>query len=394
MERNNHILGDGILGDLMEQVMGLIQDGNLSLHEALIAQRDTQDGDRNTGYTEFDPTERRLMTKDVKTVLAVDNYLVSYRVRCNEHGYKLNYEIRFRKKGYNISATGRTLQDAKLSFINKMNGPQSHVSTRFNDIAEDFFTLYHQKKVVPLLYKTNLQAYQNHIAPFTKKYHIKQVNVRLCHTILDEVKKTPRMRETVYCLLNQIFKYAKNCVDSKGEPMISVNPMAAIPYERAKREHSEPLSEAEEKKILESVAGTKYEPHIALLLYTGVRIGEVKTIEVIDGTKLRAVNEKRKGGKVEYKTLPVNPMLLPYLESIKGMKKIGEKYLRNKIHEILGKGRKPKDFRTTFYTRCDALAINPVVRDAVVGHVSTKLHATYSHLSDEQLWTEMQKFKY
>ena len=394
MEDRNILMSREVLGDLVEQAWRMIQAGDMSFQDAIYAQMQAQEEVRATGYTGFDATERKLMTREVKTVLAIENYLVSYRTRCNEHGYKLSYEIRFRKKGSNISASGKTLADAKLSFINKMNGPESSVSTRFNDIAMEFFTKYHHKRVCEAFYKGNLRAYEMHIAPFTKKYNIKQVTGSVCRAILEEVESTPRMQETVYSLLNQIFKYAMNCPDGKGDRMISINPMAAIAFRKPEREHSTPLRDEEEKTILEAVAGTKYEPYIALLLYTGVRVGELRTVQVIDDTKLKAVNEKRKGGKLEYKTLPVNPMLKPYLEAIKEMKSIGYKYLRKKIRTILGEERMPKDFRTTFYTRCDALGINPVVRDAVVGHTSGKLHSTYSHLSDEQLCAEMQKFKY
>ena len=382
------------MGNLMAKVWEMIQNGDLSFQEALDAQMKTTKEVVPTGSVAFDNTEKKLMAKDVKTLLAVDNYVVSYRTRCNEHGYRLTYEIRYRKNGYNISASGKTLADAKLSFINKMNGPESSVSTKFNDIAMEFFKEYHCKKVCSKFYKGNLRAYEMHIAPFTRKYSIKQVNGSICRAILEEVASTPRMQETVHSLLNQIFKYAMNCPDGKGGRMISVNPMAAIAFRKPEREHSIPLTDEEEKKILEAVAGTKYEPHIALLLYTGVRVGELGTVQVIDDTKLRAVNEKRKGGKIEYKTLPVNPMLKPHLEAIKNMKNIGYKYLRKKIRSILGDERKPKDFRTSFYTRCDALRINPAVRDAVVGHTSGKLHSTYSHLSDEQLYEEMLNFKY
>lgn len=394
MKESKMFVSKESMGNLMTKVWEMIQNGELSFQEALNVQMNTTKEVMPTGSVAFDNTEKKLMAKDVKTLLAVDNYVVSYRTRCNEHGYRLTYEIRYRKNGYNISASGKTLTDAKLSFINKMNGPDSSVSTKFNDIAMEFFTKYHHEKVCKAFYKGNLRAYEMHIAPFTKKYNIKQVNASICRAILAEVASKPRMQETVHSLLNQIFKYAMNCLDGKGERMISINPMAAIAFRKPEREHSVPLTDEEERKILKAVAGTKYEPHIALLLYTGVRVGELKTVQLIDDTKLRAVNEKRRGGKLEYKTLPVNPMLKPYLESIRQMKNIGYKYLRRKIRSILGDERKPKDFRTSFYTRCDALGINSAVRDAVVGHTSGKLHSIYSHLSDEQLYEEMMKFKY
>ena len=50
----------------------------------------------------------------------------------------------------------------------------------------------------------------------------------------------------------------------------------------------------------------------AVGLYTGMRPNEYETAR-LEGDFIVAVNSKRKNGKVEYKKIPITPMLKPYL---------------------------------------------------------------------------------
>ena len=106
-------------------------------------------------------------------------------------------------------------------------------------------------------------------------------------------------------------------------------------------EHGVALTKEEEKKLLQGVKGTKYEYIFALALYTGLRPNELETAK-IEGD-IVAKNSKRKGGKVEYKKIPICTMLKPYLEGVKILN-----FLRLNIYEKL----LIKSYQTIFITIC------------------------------------------
>ena len=124
-------------------------------------------------------------------------------------------------------------------------------------------------------------------------------------------------------------------------------------------------------------------------LYTGFRPNEYETARV-EGEFIVAKNSKRKGGKVEYKKIPISPMLKAYLEGEKSIDMPGLQYIRHQFNKAL-----PNhilyDLRTTFYTRCEESGVAPPARDHFVGHNSSVLNATYTDLSDEYLLREGQK---
>ena len=113
----------------------------------------------------------------------------------------------------------------------------------------------------------------------------------------------------------------------------------------------------------------------------------------IEGDFIVAKNSKRKGGKVEYKKIPITEMLKPYLNDFSVEKLPGIKYIREKFNAVL-----PDhiyyDLRTTFYTRCEECGVAEAARDYFVGHSRSRLNDTYSDLSDEYLMREGKKLVY
>ena len=171
--------------------------------------------------------------------------------------------------------------------------------------------------------------------------------------------------------------------------IISKNPLAVVLIEKHKRTHGKALTKEEEKKLLDGLKGTRYQPLMAVALYTGLRPNEYKTAK-IDGDFIIAVNSKRKNGKVEYKKIPVSKMLKGYLEGVTELKFPREEYMRDNFNKIL-----PDhilyDLRTTFYTRCEECGVAPPARDEFVGHSRGELNDAYCHLSDEYLLNEGKK---
>ena len=130
----------------------------------------------------------------------------------------------------------------------------------------------------------------------------------------------------------------------------------------------------------------------AVALYTGLRPNEYKTAR-IEGDFIVAVNSKRKNRKVEYKYIPITPMLTPYLVGVAVLHFYNLGDIRKKFKSILP-NHTLKDLRKTFNTRCHECGVSDVARKKFMGHSLGKLDETYTELSKEYLLSEGNKLKY
>lgn len=174
--------------------------------------------------------------------------------------------------------------------------------------------------------------------------------------------------------------------------MITVNPLDLVVHRQHDKVHGKALTKDEEKLLLQSLAGTKYQLLFAVALYTGMRPNEYKTAR-IEGEFVIAVNSKRKTKKVEYKRIPITPMLRPYMEKVTELSFPGVQYMRDRMNEILS-NHILYDLRTTFYTRCKEYGIADAAINEFVGHSQGGLADAYTDLSDEFLIREGMKFNY
>lgn len=104
----------------------------------------------------------------------------------------------------------------------------------------------------------------------------------------------------------------------------------------------------------------------AVGLYTGLRPNEYYSAK-IQGDFIVAINSKRKNGKVEYKKIPITPMLEPYLQGVSKLTFYVQNRIRERFHKVLPNN-KLYDLRTTFYTRCQECGVADVARNEFVWH--------------------------
>ena len=123
-----------------------------------------------------------------------------------------------------------------------------------------------------------------------------------------------------------------------------------------------------------------------------MRPNEYSTAE-INGDFIVCKNSKRKNKKVEYKKIPITPMLAPYITEETVLKFYNTYSIRDKFNSIL-----PNhilyDLRTTFYSRLKECNVADNAIKEFVGHSLGTLGNTYTDLSDEYLLKEGQKFLY
>ena len=104
-------------------------------------------------------------------------------------------------------------------------------------------------------------------------------------------------------------------------------------------------------------------------------------------------NSKRKNVHEEYKRIPINPMLAPYICDIKEFRWYHMETLYKHFRRLMS-NHALYDLRTTFYTRCRECGVADAARDEMVGHSSGVLADAYTDLSDAYLIQEASKIKY
>lgn len=316
-------------------------------------------------------------------------------IRKRIRGNSINYEIRCRRNGYNISASGVTIEEAKERFITRLHIEQQdnsaaacNVPTVFDKFALYYFENFRKRKVTENTYKKDFDRLKAHILPHFCGIRLKDITPQMCQTLLDKLTDEGKSKtaEEVFSLANGIFKAAIK------HSIIQHNPLDLTIHQKHQRKHGKALTLEEEKHLLQ-VAPEPFKTLFAIGLYTGVRPNEYSTVHII-GNIIHARNSKRHGGKEEIKRIPITPMLRPYLPIGYVVEKKTPQQLRDAFNQIFGDSHILYDLRTTFYTRCQTCGVSPAARDEFMGHSAGELGNAYTDLPDEYLIQEGKKLDY
>lgn len=368
----------------------LIAQGERTKNEILAAVRSGTDSGKTetqAQFLEFTAKEISKMPKGIRKEFRTNGLRahIRYRVR----GNSVNYEIRCRRQGMNISASGVTVEEAKARFIEKLNAMQNggddvqNVPTSFEGFALFYFENYRKRKVAAATYRTDCSRLKNNILPHFGKTPLKKITSGMCQKLIDELTDAGKGKtaDEVFSLVNCIFKYAiKYRVTDR-------NPLDIVLHSNHERKHGAALTKEEEKRLL-AQAPEPYKTLFAIGLYTGLRPNEYASIQ-IGGGMIHARNSKRKNGKEETKRIPITPMLRPFLQGVEEVEKKTPENLRYAFNEVFGNAHKLYDLRTTFYTRCKECGISDAARNEFMGHSLGALGNAYTDLSDEYLKKEI-----
>ncbi len=365
----------------------------LKSHAAI---RDEDNSDETNSIIKFTSKELLQMPKAFRKEFRADG--CTAHVQKRKSGKKgVLYEIRYRRNGYNISVSSVSLEEAKRKFIEALKtaekvekGASAHsVPSTFHAFATYHFENYRIKKVAANTYKNDMNRYKRYLQPYFGEMPLGKITPTHCQKLLEEIGATGRGKtvDEIHSLMNIIFKAAIL------HGLMPRNPLDVVLHQEHERQHGKALTKEEEKKLLGAFEGTKLLVPFAVALYTGMRPNEYPTAR-IDGRFIVAVNSKRKTKKVEYKKIPITPMLRPYLEGFEGPLKFPcYKTMLDRFNAVLPE-HIPYDMRTTFYSRCKECGVADAARDEFVGHSLGKLGNAYTDLSDEFLLREGEKFKY
>ena len=129
---------------------------------------------------------------------------------------------------------------------------------------------------------------------------------RILHNFAD----APRMYEELRSVLNQTFKYAI------ASGIINHNPVTLLPFKRAERESRGDLSPEKIHTFFNKIKDPKYDrirQGAYVLYFFGLRPCELDKEARFENGFLICRNRKRKGGKIEYKKIPIPKQAREYL---------------------------------------------------------------------------------
>ena len=369
----------------METLQNLIKNNNAA------TQGDVKE-QRLDDISEFKFTNKEInqMPKTFRKEFRADGCTARIRKKpSGKNGYL--YEIRYRRNGYNISASNKNLEEAKRLFIEQLKTAKvckkiTGVPKTFHSFTMYYFENFRIKKVTEKTYKTDYNRYKRYLQPYFEEIPLVKITPKDCQDLLDDLEEEGKGKTAgeLYSLLSVIFKTAML------HRLIDYNPLDIVIHTKHESQHGVALTKEEEKKLLANTNDVVLRNALALGLYTGMRPNEYKTAK-IEGPFIVAVNSKRKNGKIEYKKIPITKMLEPYLKD--GINVPTEKRLRAAIRAVLP-DHKLYDLRTTFYTRCMECGVAEPAMKAFVGHSFGQLGDAYTDLSDEYLLQEGEKLLY
>ena len=307
------------------------------------------------------------------------------------------FQIRYRRNGYNIQTSSVNLHEAKRKFLEKTKPENigNYIVKKGQsglDSLEEIFEEWYQYKLGTINEK-GLKQYESNfysLPEALRKKSIEKIRTIDIDKIMKELK--PRKYEDLRTLFNGIFKYAI------ASGIITHNPVALIPFKRAERQVRDCLSSDEIQTFLKRLQEEKYErikQGSYILYFFGLRPCEIEDEPPKrEGNFLIARNRKRKGGKIEYKKIPIPKQAQELIDWDKPLTfQVSKKPREEWFKEILN-GKTAYNLRHTFATICQQY-VRPDIVDIWMGDSPQRLVGrVYTHFPDKFMYEQMQKVEF
>ncbi len=348
------------------------------------------------GFIKFKKQEINSMPDYLKKLFTVDDKIVTYRY--------INgvYQARFRRDGYNIEVASKTFDLMKQKFLNKLLAVEKSRRNAqyplFSTFTEDWLNVKMQT-VKQSTYESYVQLVKTHLLPQFGNYHINEITRKDIQDFLFALINDGRNRtaQKLYTMLKAIFGIA--CEDYGIK-----SPMAKVTLPHFEIKKGKAFTKTDEKTIIDfCIANPHYLGNSALLvlLYTGMRVGELASM-TYDGTFIYCKSEKtRKGYADVIRRIPISPMLkkvMPLID-LEQAKTASRHTVRDTVKRIFP-DRHTHELRYTFITRAKEMGCNPELVMAWVGHEydadvkTSKVDRGYTDYSTEYELSEINKIEY
>lgn len=341
------------------------------------------------GIVEFTDEEIKTMPKTFKKLLIINEKRC--RLRTHASGKDTTtYEIRFRREGFDISASGKTIELAKANFIEKLktatpktNEEPAAVCSTFHSFATYYFENFRKEKVAEKTFRTDINRYNRYLKPYFDETPLKKITPSTCKALLDEVKGQGKGKtaDELYSLMNAVFNAAIT------HRIIDFNPLATVLHIQHDREEGKALAPKDEEKLLAWLSSPACDCacELSLLLFCGLRANEMeneKNPPQICDRFIKAVNSKRHfndKSKIEFKFIPISDRLKQFIGD-KIEIKHSARAVRNRLQNVFP-DYTLKDLRTTFFTKCQIFGVAEPALKEFMGHSFGKLGNAYSDLT-------------
>ena len=182
------------------------------------------------------------------------------------------------------------------------------------------------------------------------------------------------------------------------------SPMTKVEITKHEIKKGNSLSLTEEKTVVDYCIAHKEQPvcsAILILLYTGMRVGELATATLHENYIVCETEKVRKGKAREFRKIPISPMLkrvLQYIDFEKA-KTMKRDYINRRFQKILA-GRHTHELRYTFITRAKECGCNLELVMLWDGHKfdkdvkSSAVDRGYTTYSNDYYFKEIEKINY
>lgn len=349
------------------------------------------------GFIKFSKKEINKMPERYQKVFILDDKMVSFRF------HNGSYHARYRRKGYNIEVCAKSFELMKNKFIDRLNKIERERALNqfptFGEFLNEWLAVK-KRTVKETTYKSYVGLCEYNLLPRFGEKTLNEITRKDVQDFVFELTDAGKNRtahKTVQ-LMTAMFNVAMEDYPNLRSPMTKI----VLTHYEAKKGSA--LSKAEEKELIDYCkANPSYQGNSAILvlLYTGMRVGELASMRK-EGDYIYCESEKiRLGRKQVIRKIPISPMLKKVLPMIDFdvAKTTKKSTVRDALKRVFPE-RHVHEFRYTFITRAKECGVNPEVVMLWAGHESdsdvktSKVDRGYTTYSEEYLLGEVHKIEY
>lgn len=283
-----------------------------------------------------------------------------------------------------------TRKDAMIALAEYNNKPYNldrrtiTVNDVWNRIKDAVKVSENRKKV----YKSN---YDKYIADYIGTVPMRELKTEQIQEVFDDCEHGYSTKSNIRCVMNAIYEYSmKNDICDKDY-------MKYVTFEQESTILQRQIYTLEEVRNLWVHAGTDEYDFALILLYTGMRIKELRELRS-ENVNLTENTIKIVQGKNKYseRIIPIHSKIRPLIECRMNKEMLFrinkghfEYFANNTLNHLA------YDTRHTFASRMHECKAEKVVIQRLMGHKpETILEQTYTHLSMGELAENIEKLKY
>lgn len=318
----------------------------------------------------------------------------------NYQNVKDSHSFRYHRNGVQKNICCKSLEKAKIKVIEfceelkKKNGfLEKKDCTLLCDYGQKWLDIIKKPYVHKDTYRVYNGVFKNYIAPYFNKKTFRNISYFDLQEFFNNLPKDKgKTIENIHIVMNGIF----NCAFIDG--VIEKNIMERIQVKRHTRKTGLCIDKESEKAFLEKIKGNSKELSWLVMLYSGVRPGELSSIQFNwEENTMTIKNGKLKSyQKNFYRTIPILPLLTPLKSRLETEDwKKNTKTLSQRFPKMCPNYRL-YDLRHTFITRAKQCGVSDELVNLWTGHtLGTSVTAkVYTHYTMEYQQKEAKKVVY